>query len=62
VVIVQQPPRLPQPVCREPNDDEVLALALLAQADVIVSGDNDLLVLQSLEGIPTLLRCRRCSV
>jgi len=28
--------------------------ALLAQADVIVSGDNDLLVLQSFAGIPIL--------
>jgi uncharacterized protein len=53
-VTVLQPPPLPQPVCRDPDDDEVLALALLAQADVIVSGDNDLLVLQSFEGIPIL--------
>lgn len=51
-VTVLQPQPLPQPVCRDPDDDEVLALALLAQADVIVSGDNDLLVLQSFMGIP----------
>lgn len=51
-VTVLQPPPLPQPVCRDPDDDAVLALALLAQADLIVSGDNDLLVLQSFEGIP----------
>ena len=30
----------------------VLALALAAQVDVIVSGDNDLLVLHPFEGIP----------
>lgn len=53
VTVLQAPP-LPQPVCRDPDDDEVLALALLAQADVIVSGDNDLLVLQSFKGIPIL--------
>nr|WP_315183584.1 putative toxin-antitoxin system toxin component, PIN family [uncultured Albidiferax sp.] len=51
VVTVVQPQPLSQPVCRDPDDDEVLALALSAQADVIVSGDNDLLVLQSFEGI-----------
>jgi uncharacterized protein len=42
---------LPQPVCRDPDDDAVLALALRAQADVIVSGDKDLLVLGGFEGI-----------
>lgn len=51
-VTVLQPQPLPQPVCRDKDDDEVLALALLAQADVIVSGDNDLLVLASYQGIP----------
>lgn len=51
---VIDPPPLPQPVCRDPDDDEVLALALAARADVIVSGDADLLVLQQFEGIPIL--------
>jgi putative PIN family toxin of toxin-antitoxin system len=40
-----------QPVCRDPDDDAVLACALAAQADLIVSGDQDLLVLQAFEGI-----------
>ena len=48
------PPPLAQPVCRDPNDDEVLALALAAEVDLIVSGDEDLLVLQAFEGIPIL--------
>ena len=43
---------LPQPVCRDPDDDVVLALELAASADLIVSGDNDLLVLDQLEGVP----------
>ena len=43
---------LAQPVCRDPDDDDVLALALAAQADLIVSGDQDLLVLGQFEGIP----------
>lgn len=34
-------PPLPQPVCRDPDDDTVLACALAAQADLIVSGDAD---------------------
>lgn len=32
-------------VCRDPDDDIILALAIAAEADVIISGDNDLLVL-----------------
>ena len=49
---VIEPPPLPQPVCRDPDDDEVLALAIAAQADLIVSGDNELLVLLQFNGIP----------
>ncbi len=47
-----EPPPLPQPVCRDPDDDAVLALALAANAALIVSGDNDLLVLGSYAGTP----------
>lgn len=43
---------LPIPVCRDADDDAVLACALAAQADLIVSGDSDLLILQEYEGIP----------
>lgn len=38
----------PQPIertVRDPDDDSVIATALAARADVIVSGDKDLLVL-----------------
>ncbi len=49
---VIEPPPLPQPVCRDPDDDQVLALALAAKVEVIVSGDDDLLSLKSFEGIP----------
>ena len=48
---VIEPPPLARPVCRDPDDDQVLALALAAKADLIVSGDNDLLSLGSFEGI-----------
>jgi putative PIN family toxin of toxin-antitoxin system len=47
-----EPAPLPAPVCRDPDDDAVLALALAAQVDFIVSGDNDLLDLQVFESIP----------
>lgn len=50
---VIDPAPLPRPVCRDP-DDEVLALAVAAQADLIISGDNDLLVLQQFNGISIL--------
>lgn len=53
-VTVLQPHPLPKPTCRDPDDDEVLALALLAQADLIVSGDNDLLAMRGFEGIEIL--------
>jgi putative PIN family toxin of toxin-antitoxin system len=49
---VVEPPPLPQPVCRDPDDDAVLALALAAQVDLIVSGDADLLTLGVFQGIP----------
>lgn len=32
-------------VCRDPNDDYLLALAAVAEADVLVTRDEDLLVL-----------------
>jgi uncharacterized protein len=46
------PGPLAQRVSRDPDDDAVLACALAARADLIVSGDQDLLVLQAFEGIP----------
>lgn len=38
-------------VCRDPGDDMYLELALAANADFLVSGDNDLLALGSWRGI-----------
>jgi putative PIN family toxin of toxin-antitoxin system len=51
---VFEPQPLPQPVCRDPDDDAVLALAVAAQVDFIVSGDSDLLSIGGFEGIPIL--------
>jgi putative PIN family toxin of toxin-antitoxin system len=51
---IVDPPPLPAPVSRDPEDDAILALAVAAQADLIVSGDTDLLVLGGHAGIPIL--------
>ncbi|MBM4365755.1 MAG: putative toxin-antitoxin system toxin component, PIN family [Deltaproteobacteria bacterium] len=45
-------PVLDAPACRDPDDDRVLALALAFAADVLVTGDDDLLVLHPWRGIP----------
>jgi putative PIN family toxin of toxin-antitoxin system len=39
-------------ICRDPNDDFLLECALTGNADFIVTGDKDLLSLQSFRGIP----------
>lgn len=41
-------------VCRDPDDDWVLATALAGEAEAIVSGDADLLTLGSHAGIQIL--------
>ena len=51
VLRVVPAPALTRRVCRDPADDAVLACAKAASADLIISGDQDLLVLQAFEGI-----------
>lgn len=46
------PRPLDRPVCRDPDDDQVLAAAVSGRCDCIVTGDKDLLVLESFDGIP----------
>jgi uncharacterized protein len=41
-------------LCRDPKDDKFLELAVSGRADMIVSGDADLLVLNPFRGIPIL--------
>jgi uncharacterized protein len=57
-VLVPEP--LPQPVCRDPDHDHVLALALTALVDLIVSGDKDLLDLNTCENIPIVTPVDAC--
>jgi putative PIN family toxin of toxin-antitoxin system len=37
--------------CRDPKDDKFLALAVFGEADLLISGDMDLLVLNPFRGI-----------
>ena len=53
IVDLVEPTEIPQ-VVRDPDDDHVLACALTAKADLIVSGDKDLLDLNSFQNIPIL--------
>jgi putative PIN family toxin of toxin-antitoxin system len=46
-----EPDALPSPVCRDPDDDVVLATAVAARATTIVTGDDDLLVSKQYAGI-----------
>lgn len=54
LVEVIEPHPLREPVCRDPDDDQILALAIAGQVDLIVSGDDDLLSLASFEEIPII--------
>jgi putative PIN family toxin of toxin-antitoxin system len=46
--------KLSPPICRDEDDDWVLATALAGNANIILTGDNDLLVLKTFQGIRIL--------
>lgn len=48
------PAFLPPNTCRDPNDVKILGLAVASKADFIITGDEDLLVLEQCQGIPIL--------
>jgi putative PIN family toxin of toxin-antitoxin system len=48
------PAKLERQVCRDPDDDNVLAAAVSGKCDCIITGDKDLLVLKEYEGITIL--------
>jgi putative PIN family toxin of toxin-antitoxin system len=43
--VVELPESIPR-ICRDPDDDRVIACAVAGKAEVIVSGDRDLLALE----------------
>jgi uncharacterized protein len=51
LVTLVAPAPIPATVMRDPADDHVLAAALAAHADLIVSGDAHLLELETFRGI-----------
>ncbi len=51
--IVELPESIPS-ICRDPDDDVFIACAVAGDADVIVSGDHDLLDLEQVGDIPIL--------
>jgi putative PIN family toxin of toxin-antitoxin system len=48
------PAKLERPVCRDPDDNLVLATAVAAKTHCILTGDDDLLILKSFAGIAIL--------
>ncbi|MBM3702919.1 MAG: putative toxin-antitoxin system toxin component, PIN family [Actinobacteria bacterium] len=45
---------LSTPICRDPDDDYVLASAVSGNVDCLISGDEDLLVLKNFQGLPII--------
>jgi uncharacterized protein len=48
------PSRLPEPACRDREDDTILATALAGRCTAIVSGDKELRDLQTYQGVMIL--------
>ena len=53
-LVRMEPQPLSAPVSRDPDDDHVLACAVAARADLIVTRDLDLLDLKTFQNIPIL--------
>lgn len=53
-MVLVTPSPLPEPVCRDPDDDLVLATAVAAKADCLITGDGDLLDLEGFQDMPIL--------
>jgi putative PIN family toxin of toxin-antitoxin system len=48
------PAPLDKPVCRDADDDNILAAAVAGNCECIITGDKDLLVLKQFQGIDIL--------
>jgi putative PIN family toxin of toxin-antitoxin system len=47
-------PQVKIDICRDPKDNHILELANFGKADFIITGDDDLLVLDSFQSIPIM--------
>ncbi len=60
LLFIQQPStlvestRLEKPTCRDPDDDWILAGIVSGNADCLLTGDKDLLILNTFQNIPIL--------
>jgi putative PIN family toxin of toxin-antitoxin system len=52
--IMFDPTPLPKDACRDADDMKVLGLAIASNADYIITGDKDLLILEHCQEIPIL--------
>lgn len=53
-MLVVQPANLSARVCRDPDDDEIIATAVAGNCECIITGDKDLLVVKRFSGIEIL--------
>ena len=53
-LVILLPPELEVPICRDSNDDNILACSLAAETDYLVTGDADLLELRSFRSTLTI--------
>jgi uncharacterized protein len=51
---IVKPGKLELPICRDSDDDNILAVALAGNCDCIITGDKDLIVLENFNGIKIL--------
>lgn len=52
--IVKEYVKLNEKICRDADDDNILALAKDSQTDYIITGDEDLLILKKFDSIPII--------
>ena len=48
---IVEPATFDRQICRDPDDDAILGTAISGNADCIVTGDSDLLVLERFQGV-----------